>query len=489
MLAGEHMLAGKWSLYMRTLIVALCCLLLATACLSSGDTDGGDTGATATANIAAARTATAAARTPATDDTPAQATATPKVATATPTDDATPTNDAATATTGNDATETPSGASNADLEARLSEILDAVSEVRELEPIADVPKAIITRDQLRANLMELLAEEYSPEEAERDTLVLWLLRLVDDPELDLYQLQLDLLSEQVLGYYDDEADELFVVSDNDGLSALDEYTAAHELVHALQDQHFDLQQFHAEADTNADGATAMTALIEGDAVLASTNYALEFMDPAKLMEIATESAQFDSSVLESAPPYIVASLQFPYDQGTTFVTELYTTGGNDAIDAAFADPPTSTEQVMHPEKYLDETRDDGVEVESSDVSAALGEGWSQAYTNTLGEFDLSFMLRENGAADPDGGADGWGGSRFTLYTNADAAVLMLDTIWDSDAEAAEFATAVRETMPQLAVATDLWNVGDRFIGLVETGDGVVVVSGTDRVAVEAALAA
>jgi hypothetical protein len=374
---------------------------------------------------------------------------------------------------------------------QLAQIEQETVKVRGLEPTGPVPSQIIDHDQLRANLQKQLETSYSQAEADQDTLELWLFRLVNDRSLDLYQLQLDLLTEQVIGYYDNDAKELFVISDTAGLPPLAQYTMSHEYTHALQDQHYDLGKMRPEDSHDADRDEAVTSLIEGDAVLSSTYWALQYMNKSDLADIANGSGELSSSVLDSAPPYIQKTLLFPYDQGLNFVTSLYGQGGFDAIDAAFADPPTSTEQILHPEKYLAAERDNPQAVTLPDLTGALGAGWAQQDTDTLGEFDLNELLVENGAdsGDADQAAAGWGGATYALYTHDADGLVIMDSAWDTQADADEFADAMRATLPQDTAADNIWSIDGRFIAFGEHGGHVVYIAGTDQAAVQAALAA
>lgn len=474
---------------MKSLVSVVLCLavLASVACGSSGKkASPADVNATATANIARARTATAEAQAASPGATTAPA-ATAGGATS-PT--AAATRPSASPSASPAASGPPSGA-DAAIKQQLATIEQETAKVRGLQPTGDVPVQVISREQLRANLKQQLNDSYSREQAAQDTLELWLFRLVKDRSLDLYQLQLDLLTEQVLGYYDPATKALYVVSDaaGNGLAPLDQYTMSHEFTHALQDQRYDLQKLQPENNHDADRNAAVSALAEGDSVLSSTQWALQYMSKSDLAEIVNGSGELSSSVLDSAPTYIQKSLLFPYDQGLNFVTTLYGQGKFDAIDRAFTDPPTSTEQIMHPEKYLAADRDEPKDAPLPDISAALGAGWSQSDTDTLGEFDLRELLDENGAKDANQDAAGWGGARYALYQNGDNGVVVMNSVWDTQADADEFAAGLRETLPQASVAANVWNVDGRFIAYTETGGNVYYAAGTDQAAVVAALGA
>jgi hypothetical protein len=467
------------------LTLSLACLLLLSAC-SIGGSDDDDPTPTATPMTAATSASAGATETPRSTSTPAPtATATEPPASPTPTEPAaTP-----TATSGASEATATTDDLDPELAAQIEEIKTDTVSIRGLELLEPVPIAVISRDQLRENLTEDLEEDYSQEEADQETREFWLLRLIDDPSLDLYAFELDLLSEQVLGYYNPKRDELFVVSDAEGISALAEFTLTHELVHAIQDLHYDIERvrFYDQGDEDRDRAAV--SLIEGDAELAQISYA-EQMSPERLLELLAEASTLSSKVIDSAPPYLRERLYFPYEAGIEFVQAAFEDGGYDAVNAIYADPPRSTEQIIHPEKYFEE-RDDPQSVEMPDLSGALGAGWAEVDDDSLGEFDLSVMLRENGATNPEAAAAGWDGARYSLYDRdgGAGALIAVQTVWDSPEDATEFRDALVST---LAGPLD-GEIGDagqgRFLGLREVNGAVWFITSVDRAAVEAALAA
>ena len=373
------------------------------------------------------------------------------------------------------------------LEGLFAEIEQRVVGLRELEPTGPIAPALISRQQLHDNLVRLQADQYGQDEARQDADLLWLLRLSDDRDLDLFNLYVDLLTERVLGYYDPETKELYIVNDEPELSALGEMTVAHEMVHALQDQHTNLLAL-SDDEVDGDRALAHSALIEGDAEVTATRYILEYFDRAQLMDLAIESGGASSDVLDSAPAYVRDSLYFPYIQGVEFATQLYQIRGVDGQTAALADPPSSSEQILHPEKYLDE-RDEPLTVVIQDLEPILGNGWKQARADTIGEFDLRVLLRENGAQDAEGAAAGWGGGQYSLYSGpaASDALVAVTVEWDTDADAGEFVVALGQTfgMDDLTGRIISDDQG-RHSAVVRSGASVTLITSTDANAVERA---
>lgn len=320
-----------------------------------------------------------------------------------------------------------------------------VSDLRELEPTTEVPKAFMNNDELRQEIETNWFEDYTPEDARDDALVLSTFDFLS-PDLDLYSLYLDLLTEQVAGFYDSEEDEFFLIGDEENLEGFQRLTFAHEYVHALQDQHYDLESYDRDAlaDENPDAERALTALIEGDAELITEQYLVEHFSPDDMQVLFDQVDQFDSTVLDGSPEILQRDLTFPYAEGTAFVRALYAEGGWRLVDDAYTNPPASTEQILHPERYLKEEEPQPVTLEPTlDV---LGAGWRLVDEGTLGEFYLLAYLEQQ--VDPTvaaEAADGWGGDRYAVFQHEDSGqlVMVLRMAWDAPGDAAEFAEAYR----------------------------------------------
>jgi cell division protein FtsB len=309
--------------------------------------------------------------------------------------------------------------------------------VRRQVPPETVPRVFISRDELRPYLEKLFAEEYTEQQAATDAQVLEMLGLLE-PGTDLYQVLLDLYTEQTLGFYDLRDGKLYVVGGSD-LGPLERVSFVHEYVHALQDQVFDLgAQTDAVAD-DSDRARALEALAEGDASLAMGQYMLAHPEVVSAVASLSATAEFDMARLNAAPPIVREELLFPYQAGLSFVLPLYAERGWAGVDAAWADPPQSTEQILHPDRYPDDTP---ALVGLPPLTGTLGAGWRLQGENTLGEF----MLRQHLALyldseQVDKAATGWGGDHYALYVNSNrrAACLVVRLLWDDLDEAKEFA--------------------------------------------------
>src|SRR3989304_6057770 len=197
----------------------------------------------------------------------------------------------------------------------LEEIQGQVSTVRGLYPAGPLDRQLIAPEELGQRVEEDFLDEYTAEQAADDVRVLSLFGLVE-PGFDLLDFHLDFYEEQVAGYYDTEIERMYVVGSQWG--GAERLTYAHEYVHALQDQTYDLEGALGYNDEACGAVLAPTEPPRGD-----------FSTPP--------------------PAYIRQDFLFPYDQGLQFVRALFRQGGWAAVDAAYLDPPTTTEQILHPE--------------------------------------------------------------------------------------------------------------------------------------------
>lgn len=367
-------------------------------------------------------------------------------------------------------TERPSASADADVMAALREIEAQVIEIRGL-PAADIgPPEIITRAQLADELARIFEESYPPEDRERDTLALRALGLLG-PDDDVADLQLQLLGDQVLGFYDDVDRRMVIVSDA-GLNAEAKMTYAHEYAHALQDAAFDFDTLETDAPGEDDRALARTALIEGDASVVMLAWAFEYLSPDELLEIGTGTTLPD---MTGIPSWMVAQLTFPYEDGLTWAGTL---AGNPLvspdfgpIDAAFTDPPDSTEQIIHLSAW--DAREDPIPVAEIGLATALGEGWSMVDATPIGEAFIGMILEYHGLprATARAAGEGWGGDRASIASGPDGAFAVAWRLaWDTPADADEFASAYEQVAPTLGFSASVERLADGDVLVVHASD-------------------
>ena len=323
-------------------------------------------------------------------------------------------------------------------------IEQAVARIRGLAPTGEVELRSMTEAQLGEYLRRSFEKDYSPEERARDQKLLSILGMIE-PDRDLAALMLGLLTSEIAGLYDQDDRRMYVIAESSAPSASTKVTFAHEFTHALQDQHFNLKQLDPPEGEDDDRSAAIEALVEGDAVVTMGVYAREELTAGERRQYVQERQGAGPSAFDEAPLVIRESLIFPYDAGARFVAELYRRGGFAAVDAAYRNPPRSTEQIIHPEKYV--AGEAPIEVSLPDLSAALGGGWRQTDSSTLGELDLRIMVEQDtDRPTAERAASGWGGARYAMLEEAGRATVVFRTAWDSSQDAWEFSQAYRRAL-------------------------------------------
>jgi hypothetical protein len=330
--------------------------------------------------------------------------------------------------------------------AKMEEIEQQVAELRGLRPSRPSDRTLLSPDHLRQRVIDDFLDDYTPEEARDDSRVLALLGLLE-PGFDLMDFYLELYSEQVAGYYDDEVKRMFVVG-GQSFGGVERLTYAHEFVHALQDQTYDfrggLKFTDEECELDTERCAGIQGLIEGDASLLEEQWARTYASEQDINEIIEFYNNYESPVFDRAPAFMQQDFIFPYAQGLEFVRTLYLEGRWAGVDAAYQDLPLSTEQILHPERYPD---DKPRRVVLPELTAALGEGWREIDLNNLGEWytrlTLMEQLSEETAA---AAAEGWGGDTYRAYhndTTGQSALVQISS-WDRMADAEEFLLALRD---------------------------------------------
>ena len=247
--------------------------------------------------------------------------------------------------------------------------------------------------RLARRVLTYFERAYPPAEAERDERALIALGVLPERS-NLKAILRRLLTAEVSGFYDPRTGELVVESDADRrLDAFERVILAHELEHALADQALTIPSY-LEADRPAagaeDAAVAGQALIEGDATLTMEAYALSalsFLDALSAIGPALAAEQAAGDV----PHYFEASLSFPYFEGASFVCALYERGGWRAVDRAYANPPTTSAQIMFPERYF--AREDA---DFPPAPRSPGRGWTRLSSAAIGAADLLWLFEAPG---------------------------------------------------------------------------------------------
>lgn len=349
---------------------------------------------------------------------------------------------------------TTNGSRNAALVAATQEVLKETSEIRQLSILRPVKSSAQSRTEIERMIMKNLDEESTPAQMHAAEATLKKLGLAP-ADFQYRAMMVSLLTEQVAGYYEPKTGEFHLADwiDLDGQRPI----MAHELTHALQDQHFNLRRFEHWPKGDSDAELAAHSLIEGDATLAMALYVASNPLRALLFLKSMGTMGMSSAELEKAPRALRETLLFPYQQGTDWNRSLYKQGGWDRVSKAFTELPQSTEQILHPDKYF--AHEAPVKVTLPDIATVLNAGrggtgvapvtraqdaratWKRLDYDVQGEWGFYLLLDEflKSPAESRRAAAGWGGDRFAVYEGpkGEVAIASLST-WDTENDAREF---------------------------------------------------
>jgi hypothetical protein len=341
------------------------------------------------------------------------------------------------------------------VEREIRTIEGDVVAIRNLRQLREVSNRLVSTDEFLAEIRAEF-EKANPAPRLRAEQALYERLGLLPAGSDLASLVLDQLGEGLAGYYRPDSKGLTIIKRSGGFGPLERQVLAHEYTHALQDQYFDLNALGVSDARDGDRALARRALVEGDASLVMAKWAEQHLTPDELTEVIRQTNLRDTDRLGSAlPPVLLRQAAFPYFDGLLFVTALHASGNWAAVDAAFRQPPDSTEQILHFDKYM--THEAPVPVPIPHLAEGLGQGWREALTDTFGEMTVQvWTAQANGPTASRRAAAGWGGDRIASYEGPDNRWgITWETRWDSAVDAAEFASAARLVVAKLGGSTEV----------------------------------
>jgi len=360
----------------------------------------------------------------------------------------------------------------------------------------DVPIDYMTHDELVRYLDGLLDDEYPEAVARVDERLLGAFDLLE-PGTDLRELRRHLLEENVAGFYDERPDRrrLYAVSDDRSLTPMNQIVLAHELRHALQDQYENLDaSLSDDIGDFDDRRLAFMSLLEGDATLVMERFVQDRLglsglglgDASGGLAMGDAAEGLDAGLgmpglfdVPGAPPVVRDQLVMPYLAGRELARAILDAGGPEAMVDAWRRPPTSTEQVLHPRKYLSREAPRPV-IPRPDPPAGrlLAQG-------VLGELQARTLVEQS---DPAPAAAGWGGDAWRLWDAGGRTALVWTSVWDSADDAVEFGAALRARFARRygeASSRGAWSIFRRADGwqfAVRTTGETVDLRSTESVA-------
>ncbi len=316
-------------------------------------------------------------------------------------------------------------------EVSFDEALAVVQRVRGLKKKAEVQGLLVDRVDLADHLRRALKFERPESVLEGTEQMLVGLGLVPT-SFDLEATMIDLLDENLAGLYEPRLGLMMVRKDLPEETR--RITLLHELVHALQDQYFDLDEIVTAHPDDSDKSSALSCLAEGDATSAMLDGVLpEGKTALDLPEGSIEAQFFAQAPKTNAPDLIIRSLYAPYLDGLGFVHTLRRRGGFAEVNRVFAAPPISTEQVLHVDKY-----DAGEQPIAVATPGPPGPGFEELLHDVWGEQSLRLALEEwLPPSEARRAAAGWGGDRIVAYKKGDQIAVAWEVVWDDEGEAVE----------------------------------------------------
>lgn len=373
-------------------------------------------------------------------------------------------------------------AQNAAIIATTDAVLKDTSDLRELSILRPVKSGAQSRSEIERMIIKNLDTDTTPAEIHATELLLHIFGLAPK-DFKYREFLIKLLTEQVAGYYDPKAQQFYLADwiELEGQKPV----MAHELTHALQDQHFNLKRFEKWPKGDSDAELAAHALIEGDATLLMSLYLKKNPLVALAFIRSVQAQQISSDQFKQAPRVLRESLMFPYEQGSTWAAHVHRRGGWSMVSEAYTKLPQSSEQILHPEKYF--AYEAPAKLTVPDLKLLLGPKWKLIDTDVNGEWGFYLILDEylNSATESKRAAAGWGGDQFALYegeASGEVFVAQL-TSWDTAVDALEFYDAYlkrtwkRYPNAKQTEAISTTGRGERREWKAETGRGVLEVRG------------
>jgi hypothetical protein len=356
---------------------------------------------------------------------------------------------------------------------QMSNIQQQVSDLRGLPIQNDVPSYIVSKSQAEDLLRNLFITDDTRQDLENEKRSLVILGLVK-PTYDLVNMALNHIVDNIGGFYLPDQKQMYVLAAL-RFGGIEHWVYSHEFDHAIVDQKYNIAVMQ-DCPGDDQRCEAVKALIEGDATLLMGQWVGQYATPQDYRDFLSYRPPAMALPEEFPPPYLVEDTNFPYNQGAVFVQTLYKRGNWAAVDSAYANLPSSTEQILHPEKYL--AGEGPLPVSAPDIQGALGSDWQEIESNTLGEW-TTYLLLTSGAdnaaqieiAEAEHAAAGWGGDHYQVYytPSLNKTALAAHWVWDSEKDGEEFNTALKKHLQEMyrgntkeQPGADCWEVTDQI---------------------------
>jgi len=383
----------------------------------------------------------------------------------------------------------------------MKSIQTQVSDLRGLPVTAQIPAYLIAKDRAVSLLLDdlITSDTSAALQDEKQALVSFGLIMPD------YNLQNHIINRMVAGwngFYLPWDRQIFIVGAQFG--DIEGYVYSKEFDHALIDQNFDLGKLGLTKGCifKDEHCQASQALIEGDALLLQSQWLKQYADPRKFKTLAAYKPSSQILVDPNPPAYILQDLDFPSRFGQAFVSTLYDKGSWAQVNQAYQNPPQTTEQIMHPDKYL--SGEGPVPVSFPPLEKTMDSKWKLIQSSSFGEWSTLLLLAYGtdvaSQIDPKAAqvaAAGWGGDHYqVLYDSAgDKVTLAAQWIWDTPPDAVEFQQAMQTHLSKLYRGNQLsrsagqcWQNNNQFTCLYAIEGQTLWLQGPDAQTLDSMLA-
>ena len=254
-------------------------------------------------------------------------------------------------------------------------------------------------------------------------------------DLDLVDVTQDLYAEQFMSFFDPVSASIVVRNDRPMSSPIQRSLVADEVTEAALRRHFRIDALES-ATTDPDSARALAAVVKGDTYLTSALWVDRYLSQEEQAQRLADLSVLPDRIARAVPTAVRADLVFPFVAGQAFAQTLSSSGGS---DAAYRRPPTTTEQILEPAKYL--AAEPAIDVV---VRAAPGEGWEDLADRTFGAFDLQQLTAGLGTTQSDEVTSGWGGGQLRAWSRGTQTAVAVWLVFDSTTDATQACTALSQ---------------------------------------------
>jgi hypothetical protein len=339
--------------------------------------------------------------------------------------------------------------------ALMSGIQKEVSDLRGLPIKAQVPSFVIVKDRAETLLVDDLITADNKTALENEKQVLVAFGLVK-PDYNLVNNVINRVINGADGFFIPWDKQIFIVGIQFG--GYEEFAYAHEFDHALVDQNFDMGKLGITKDCiyEDERCQATQALIEGDAMLLQSQWLKQYAGPRNLNFLNNYTPPLQLLPDKNPPPYVMQDLNFPYQYGQAFASYLYDKGNWAQVNLAYQTLPKTTEQIIHPEKYV--SGEGAIPVNDFSLDGTLGSDWKLIQSNSFGEWTTNMLLgygvdvaSQVESKTAIAAAAGWGGDHYQIFYNASSnkTALAAHWIWDTPQDAVEFQNAMQTHLSKL----------------------------------------